>query len=202
MQNPERLGSRVAFENRWVRLLLDRLRLGDGMEIDYTYIARPRYAIAAAVEDGRIWMVEQYRHPLGRRSWELPMGVAPGVPEDRMDEAAAVELREETGVRAARFDYVGEVAPAPALLAQTGALYPRHGPYPGRDRPGSDGAGPRGAGVAGRGRAGRSVRRADRRRGDARQPRPSAPEGADMSGAGRRSASWRRRRLAPGRLRA
>jgi 8-oxo-dGTP pyrophosphatase MutT (NUDIX family) len=123
MQNPERLGSRVAFENCWVRLLLDRLRLGDGMEIDYTYIARPRYAIAAAVEDGRIWMVEQYRHPLGRRSWELPMGVAPGVPEDRMDEAAAVELREETGVRAARFDYVGEVAPAPALLAQTGALY-------------------------------------------------------------------------------
>jgi ADP-ribose pyrophosphatase len=32
-------------------------------------------------------------------------------------------LREETGVRAARFDYMGEVAPSPALMAQTGALY-------------------------------------------------------------------------------
>ncbi len=116
----ELLGRRTAFENRWVRLEEDRLRLPDGLEIDYVYVARPRYAIVAAVEDGRLWMVEQYRHPLGARSLELPMGVADA---PTIEAAAATELREETGLRAERFDYVAEIAPAPALLAQTGALF-------------------------------------------------------------------------------
>ena len=117
----EVLGNRLAFETPWVRLEEDRLRLGDGLEIDYVYVRRPRYAIVAAVEDGAIWMVEQYRHPLRARLWELPMGVAPDAAT--IEEAAATELREETGLRAGRFEYVAEIAPAPALLAQTGALF-------------------------------------------------------------------------------
>jgi ADP-ribose pyrophosphatase len=120
---PEILDSRTAFETPWLRLRMDRLRLADGMEIDYGYITRPRYAIIAAVQDGHVWLVEQYRHPLGARSIELPMGIAPGGDSTPIEEAAAIELREETGLRAERFDYVGEIAPAPALLAQTGALF-------------------------------------------------------------------------------
>jgi ADP-ribose pyrophosphatase len=120
---PDILDSRIAYETPWLRLRMDRLRLRNGMELDYGYIERPRYAIVAAIKDGAIWMVEQYRHPLRERSVELPMGVAAGVPEDRIAEAAAIELREETGLTAARFDYLGEIAPAPALLAQTGALF-------------------------------------------------------------------------------
>lgn len=119
----EILGSRTAYENRWVRLREDAIRYPDGAEGVYSYIERPRYAIAAAVQDGRIWMVEQYRHPLRARSLELPMGVAPGGDATPIAEAAAIELREETGVRAARFEFVAEIAPAPALIAQTGALF-------------------------------------------------------------------------------
>ena len=119
---PEILSSRLAFENRWVRLEEDRLRLPDGLEIDYVYVRRARFVIIAALEDGALWMVEQYRHPLGRRSLELPMGVAPGAETISIEAAAAIELREETGLRADRFEHVGEIAPAPALLAQTGAL--------------------------------------------------------------------------------
>jgi 8-oxo-dGTP pyrophosphatase MutT (NUDIX family) len=120
---PEILDSRVAFETPWLELRLDRLRLGNGMELEYGYIERPRYAIVAAVQDGAIWLVEQYRHPLGVRNIELPMGVAPGGAATPIEEAAAIELREETGLTAARMEYVGEIAPAPALLAQTGALF-------------------------------------------------------------------------------
>lgn len=119
---PEILNSRIALETPWLRLRLDRLRLGDGMEIEYGFIERPRYAIVAAVEDGAVWMVEQYRHPLETRSWELPMGVAGG-PDTPIAQAAAMELAEETGLSAERFAYVGEIAPAPALLRQTGALF-------------------------------------------------------------------------------
>lgn len=117
------LGSHTAFENRWVRLREDAIRYPDGAEGVYAYIERPRYAVVAAVQDGRIWMVEQYRHPLRARSLELPMGVAPGGDAIPIEEAAAIELREETGVTAQRLDYVGEIAPAPALIAQTGALF-------------------------------------------------------------------------------
>ncbi len=119
----ETVSSRTAYENRWVTLREDAIRYADGTDGVYTYIERPRFAIVAAVEAGRIWMVEQYRHPLGARSLELPMGVAPGGAATPIEEAAAIELREETGVHAARFDHVGEIAPAPALLAQTGALF-------------------------------------------------------------------------------
>ena len=119
---PEILSSRTAFENRWVRLEEDRIRLPDGLEIDSVYVRRPRFVIVAALEEGALWMVEQYRHPLGRRSLELPMGLAPNAEAIPIEEAAAIELREETGLRAARFEHAGEVAPAPALLAQTGAL--------------------------------------------------------------------------------
>jgi 8-oxo-dGTP pyrophosphatase MutT (NUDIX family) len=125
------LSSRIAFENPWVRLREDRVRYPDGAEGPYVYIERPRYAIVAAVEDGRIWMVEQWRHPLGRRSLELPMGVAPGGDALPIEEAARIELREETGLTAARLDRVAEIAPAPALIAQTGVLFLATGLTPG-----------------------------------------------------------------------
>jgi 8-oxo-dGTP pyrophosphatase MutT (NUDIX family) len=115
--------TRVAFENRWVRLREDMIGAADAPDRPYAYVERPRYAIVAAVEDGHVWMVEQYRHPLRARSLELPMGVAPGGDATPIEEAARIELREETGVTAAQLDYVGEIAPAPALIAQTGALF-------------------------------------------------------------------------------
>jgi 8-oxo-dGTP pyrophosphatase MutT (NUDIX family) len=115
--------TRIAFENRWVRLREDAVRYPDGSPGVYAYVERPRYAIVAAIEDGHVWMVEQYRHPLRRRCWELPMGVAPGGDAVPIEEAARIELREETGVLASRLDYVCDLAPAPALLAQTGALF-------------------------------------------------------------------------------
>jgi ADP-ribose pyrophosphatase len=116
-------GTRVAFENRWVRLREDAVTLPDGYESVYAFVERPRYAIVAAIEDGHVWMVEQYRHPIGVRQWELPMGVAPGGDATPIEDAARIELREETGVTAAAWRYIGEVAPAPALIAQTGALF-------------------------------------------------------------------------------
>jgi ADP-ribose pyrophosphatase len=117
------LGTRIAFENRWVRLREDAVRFPDGLESVYAYIERPTYALIAAIQDGHLWMVEQYRHPLGARSWELPMGIAPGGDSIPIEEGARIELKEETGVTAAHWQRVGDLAPAPALLAQTGVLF-------------------------------------------------------------------------------
>ena len=115
--------SRIAFENRWIRLREDSVRYPDGTTGPYAFIERPRYAIVAAIEDGHVWMVEQWRHPLGARCWELPMGVAPGGDATPIEEAARLELREETGVTAACWREIGRLNPAPALLSQTGVAF-------------------------------------------------------------------------------
>ncbi|TVQ58550.1 MAG: NUDIX hydrolase [Rhodobacteraceae bacterium] len=106
-----------------MRLREDLLVLPDGSTAAYAYVERPRFAIVAAIEDGRVWMVEQYRHPLRTRTLELPMGVAPGGDAVPIEEAARIELREETGLTALELVHIGEITPAPALIAQSGALY-------------------------------------------------------------------------------
>lgn len=117
------LSTRIAYETRHVRLREDAIRFPDGTEGLYSYVERPTYAIVAAVEDGEVWMVEQWRHPLRRRTWELPMGVAPGGDAVPPLEAAKIELREETGLTALDWREIATVAPAPAVIAQTGVLF-------------------------------------------------------------------------------
>jgi 8-oxo-dGTP pyrophosphatase MutT (NUDIX family) len=58
-------------------------------------------AVIALTDDGRLVMVEQYRNPLARVTLELPAGIVD--PGERPEDAAARELREETG-------YAGEAA--------------------------------------------------------------------------------------------
>jgi 8-oxo-dGTP pyrophosphatase MutT (NUDIX family) len=55
-------------------------------------------------DQGRIWLVGQYRYPLGRYSWEIPEG---GCPQGENPEAAAQrELREETGLSAGHLERI------------------------------------------------------------------------------------------------
>jgi ADP-ribose pyrophosphatase len=113
------LARRVAFESPHVRLMEEDVRHPDGVEGKYWIVEKPRFPIVAAIEDGEIWMVEQWRHPIRRRSWELPMGVAPGGDATPVEEAARIELREETGVRARQVTVIAELDVAPGLMRHT-----------------------------------------------------------------------------------
>lgn len=52
-------------------------------------------AVVALDEDDRVLLVRQYRHPVGRREWELPAGLA-DVPGESLEAVARRELVEET----------------------------------------------------------------------------------------------------------
>lgn len=60
-------------------------------------------AVVALDEAERVLLVRQYRHPVGRREWELPAGLA-DVPGEPLELAARRELVEETDHDAADWE--------------------------------------------------------------------------------------------------
>lgn len=66
-------------------------------------------AIVALDANDEITMVHQYRHPFGRRLWELPAGLLDTAGEDPL-ETARRELAEETGLAAGRWETLVDVA--------------------------------------------------------------------------------------------
>ena len=64
-------------------------------------------AVIALTDDGRMVMVEQYRNPLARVTLEVPAGIVD--PGERPEDAAARELREETGYEGDAAEMLGAI---------------------------------------------------------------------------------------------
>ena len=71
-------------------------------------------AVVALDDQDRIVLIHQYRHPLGRRLWELPAGLL-DEPGEEPVKAAARELTEEAGVVAGRWEVLVDVAASPGF---------------------------------------------------------------------------------------
>ena len=82
----------------------------------------PGAADAPAASDDMIILIEQYRHPLHRRLWELPAGLL-DVEGEPAQHAAARELTEETGYSAARWSVLLDVATSPGFTEETVRIY-------------------------------------------------------------------------------
>jgi ADP-ribose pyrophosphatase len=93
----------------------------------WEYAGRPggvRAAVILAIDNGHVILCEQYRVPLGRRCIELPAGlIGDGDDRDELPEqAAARELEEETGYRAANVESLGEFWSSPGMLTESFTL--------------------------------------------------------------------------------
>lgn len=100
------LGSRIAYRNAWITVREDRVVRPDGKEGIYGVVeTRIATGAVAMTPDREIYLVGQYRYPLGEYSWEIIEGGAdPG--EDPL-EGAKRELREEAGLEAAHWEQLG-----------------------------------------------------------------------------------------------
>ncbi|SEB59885.1 NUDIX domain-containing protein [Microbacterium hydrocarbonoxydans] len=101
--DPEVLSSEVAFEGVVWNVRDDRVRYGDG-EIRRQYVAHTgAVAILALDDDGRVLLIQQYRHPIRHRDWELPAGLLDVAGEEPVM-AAQRELAEEADLVATHWE--------------------------------------------------------------------------------------------------
>lgn len=92
----------------------------------WEYVSRTRgvhAAVILAVDDGHVILVEQFRVPLGRKCIELPAGLVGDHDSGEATEtAAARELEEETGYRAAQWQDLGEFFSSPGMVTESYTL--------------------------------------------------------------------------------
>ncbi len=100
---PEVLDSALVYEGAVWDVRSDRVRYGDG-EIVRQYVDHTgAVAIVAIDDDDRVLLIQQYRHPIRHRDWELPAGLLDVDGEDPLS-AARRELAEETDLEAAQWE--------------------------------------------------------------------------------------------------
>jgi ADP-ribose pyrophosphatase len=92
--------SRTVYENHWMRVREDETLLPDGRPGLYAVIEKPPGAAIVPVDGDHVWMVQQWRHTVERRFWEIPQGAWHDGAEATPEDVARGELAEETGLRA------------------------------------------------------------------------------------------------------
>jgi 8-oxo-dGTP pyrophosphatase MutT (NUDIX family) len=78
--------------------------------------------VIPAENDG-FHLVEEYRYPLGRRGWSFPQGGFPHGEDGTPDELAALELAQETGLRAGKLTSLGYLSTAHGMASQYGYYF-------------------------------------------------------------------------------
>lgn len=104
-------------------LRLDRVRMPGGAVVTREIVEHyGAVAIVALDGDGRIPLVYQYRHPFGRRLWELPAGLL-DVAGEAPHLAAARELREEAGLEAQTWQVLADLDSAPGFSDESVRIF-------------------------------------------------------------------------------
>ena len=104
--------SELVYAGRVWDVRSDTVRYGDG-EIVRQYVDHPGAAAVVAVDDEeRVLLIQQYRHPIRHRDWEIPAGLLDVAGEPPI-ETARRELAEEADLVAASIEPLVSVFTTP-----------------------------------------------------------------------------------------
>lgn len=109
-KNPwQTLSSSCKYGNKWFKVYEHQVIRPDGQIGTYNVVSAGRLAtgILPLWPDGSLTLVGQYRYPLDEYSWEIPEGGG-SFDVDPL-EIARQELREETGIEANTWEYLGRM---------------------------------------------------------------------------------------------
>ncbi|QNT77643.1 hypothetical protein JGUZn3_03920 [Entomobacter blattae] len=121
------LSTRTAYENRWLKIREDILLYPNGKEGLYGIVERGEFAVIFPLGDGpegkTVTLVNQYRYPVDKSLWELPMGMWELNPTAAPEDVARGELEEETGLRAQHIQNVGSFYQGAGYSNQKGHVF-------------------------------------------------------------------------------
>ncbi len=113
---------RNVFTGRVLTLNLETVRLPNGRVAELEIAHHPGGAAVVALDpQGRICLLRQYRHAAGGWLEELPAGKLDG--GEPPLECAVRELAEEAGMRAGRWDKLGEYLSSPGVFTEVIHVY-------------------------------------------------------------------------------
>lgn len=122
------VATKKVFENRWLAVFLDEVRLPTGQRYEYTRLA-PRgigVGMLGFNNAGEVLLEREYRHGVGEVIWQLPGGLA--AEDEDLQAAGLRELMEETGYAPAVVNektvrYLGVVWDNPAFGPMRSHIY-------------------------------------------------------------------------------
>ena len=110
----ETVDSETVYVGNILALRADEVRMPGGGTARREVVEHFGAVAITAIDDGQITLVHQYRHPVGRRLWELPAGLL-----DMGGEAphvtAARELHEEAGLFAREWRVLVDLVSSPGF---------------------------------------------------------------------------------------
>lgn len=116
------LSTREVYRNNWLSLREDEILRSNGQKGIYGVIDKDPCAVILPIQDGRVWLVEQFRYTIQQRALELPQG-GWEMEVENPEELARGELREETGLEAAEMTLLGSLWIAYGFARQKQYVY-------------------------------------------------------------------------------
>ena len=121
------LSSREVYRNHWMRVREDEILRSNGEKGIYGVVEKHDAAIILPIDDGRVWLVEQFRYTIQERALELPQG-GWEMEIDSPEELARGELKEELGLDAALMTHLGTLWIAYGFTRQRAVRVPGYRP--------------------------------------------------------------------------
>jgi ADP-ribose pyrophosphatase len=102
------LSSQVVYRNAWMTVREDEIERNDGSRGIYGVIEKCDSAIVIAIDGDEVYLVEQFRYPVGMKTLEFPQG---SLERNDVDPAviAREELQAEAGLVADELEFLGEI---------------------------------------------------------------------------------------------
>ncbi len=125
------LASGIVYEDSWMRLRRDEIERRDGSRGTYAFVEKADFALVIPAENDGFHLVEEYRYPIGRRTWSFPQGGWPSGQTGSPEDLARLELIQETGLRASTFTRLGFLHCAHGISSQGGHYFVATGLQPG-----------------------------------------------------------------------
>lgn len=114
-RRPSLVRTSLKYQGKLIRVRVDEYALPNGSVVDREIVEHPGAVVVAALdEDGRVVLCHQYRPALGCELLELPAGLLEE--GEAPASAAARELKEETGLIASQWDYLGSFYSSPGFV--------------------------------------------------------------------------------------